>query len=80
MLSDDAGNAFNAGEDAVLTAGNVGDLMILATVAGVPAPAQFPQTVTAPVPMVDFISGDVQIAGTRLPFAEPVTVSVVDQT
>jgi hypothetical protein len=80
VATDVNGDAVNRAADQVLTAGAVGDLMILATVAGLATPAEFPQMVVAPIPVVQFVSGDAQTAGTRMPFAEPVTIQVADQT
>ncbi|MTD14912.1 hypothetical protein GIS00_13280 [Nakamurella sp. YIM 132087] len=79
VTSDAEGYAYTSAPDSVLTAGAIGDLVITATTPGVAEPVTFTQTSAAPLPLVDFVDGDAQTAGTRLPFDEPVTAIVNDE-
>lgn len=73
------GFALNSTSAALLTAGRIGQFDVTAAAAGVTGPVDFPETVVAPVPMPQFVSGDAQVIGHGQQFPEPVTVLVNDQ-
>ena len=77
VTTDADGYAHNTASSG-LTAEKIGDLTISASTPGLAA-AAFPETVTAPLPMVQYLSGDAQVTGTRMPFNNPVVARVVDE-